>query len=237
MLPDFDTLATEYARYRTGYSDELFDHVLAAAPAHPDVLDLASGTGLAARGLAPRSRRLVACDLARNMLAANPAPERVAARGEALPFRVDSFDLVTCAQAFHWLDAKAAYREMHRVLREEGVAVIWWKVPSEDDPTARAVDDAFERITGKPAPRHPQVWRPPPPAPGLFEVSLLGDFPQPLRYTVDQYVGMMASRENLRLAAGDQRAKVLAETRRVLERMHPDGAFTVPYVQRAWVLR
>lgn len=35
-------------------------------------------------------------------------------------------DLVTCAQAWHWLDEAAAAREVHRILRPGGaVAVVW----------------------------------------------------------------------------------------------------------------
>lgn len=41
----------------------------------------------------------------------------VAGRAEAIPCRARSFDLVVCAQSFHWLDVSRALPEFARVLR------------------------------------------------------------------------------------------------------------------------
>jgi SAM-dependent methyltransferase len=238
-LPHFDSLLDAYELYRTGYSRELYDLVFAQLPRpSPRVLDLGAGTGLAARDLAPRARSLVACDIARAMLRRCPAGERVLARGEALPFRGGRFDLATCAQAFHWMDPPAAYRELWRVLAPGGVAALWWKYEDPADATARAADEAFERVTGKPAPAT------------QFETSPLPDVeespfgaedrrvvPTRLDYTIETYVGYHASRENLRRAAGPLREKVLEETTRALREMHPSGAFAIPYIQRVSFLR
>jgi ubiquinone/menaquinone biosynthesis C-methylase UbiE len=239
MLPDFDTLAQDYQRFRSGYSAALYERVLAACPPGPvDVLDLASGTGLSAHGLAGRARSLVAADIAPRMLRANPHT-RVLARAEALPFRASAFDLVACAQAFHWMEPDATYGELWRVLRRGGVAALWWKYEAAEDPTARLCDDVVRRVTGR-DPVHTDMAREavlPAIAASPFgraeEVRLV----EKLSFTAASYVGYQASRENLRRAAGLLRERVLQELRAALDEQYGEASFDVAYLDRLCLLR
>ncbi|NOZ84664.1 MAG: class I SAM-dependent methyltransferase [Deltaproteobacteria bacterium] len=65
------------------------------------LLEIGAGPGVFSFQLLKRSRRLVALDAFRNQLARNPAALRVAALGEMLPFRDDSFDFVLVANILH----------------------------------------------------------------------------------------------------------------------------------------
>ena len=236
--PDFDSLLDDYDRYRTGYGPALYDAVFAATPPRPRALDVGAGTGLAARELAPRCRAIVAIDVAPAMLRRCPVGATALARAEALPFRDGAFDLVSIAQAFHWMEPAPTYRELARVLAPGGVAAVWWKYEAIGDKTAEAADAAFERVVGKAAPVTPLETKP---LPGLADSIFSGASPLVLRWnvstTVERYVGYHASRENLRRAAGALRERVLAEMERDLRAMHPDGDFTMPYEQRLWLLR
>src|SRR6185295_11765147 len=63
---------------------------------------------------------------------------KAAAEDTGLP--ADSFDLIACAQAFHWFDPDKALTEFHRMLKKGGwVALIW----NERDET-----DAFTKQYG-----------------------------------------------------------------------------------------
>jgi ubiquinone/menaquinone biosynthesis C-methylase UbiE len=59
----------------------------------------------------------------------------VQARGEALPFRDRSFDVVTCATAWHWLPLARRGPEVLRVLRRGGALAIWWTFGGLDGDT------------------------------------------------------------------------------------------------------
>jgi SAM-dependent methyltransferase len=238
--PDFDSLQREYARFRSGYPAELFARVLAAAPPGAlRVLDVASGTGLSAQGWGARAERIVACDIGRGMLAANALPDKALGKAEALPFRDARFDLVACAQAFHWMEPLPALREFHRVLRAPGLCANWWKYEDAHDPTAVLSDAVVSRALGQPAPhtdmareeRLPAVERSP------FRAAEEVRLHHPVRFTADSYVGYQASRENLRRAAGGKRDAVLAELRRELRARHGDAAFDVLYLDRLCLLR
>jgi len=119
----------------------LFDFSVACellAPRPDDlVLDFAAGTCWAAELLNRIGVRTVAMDLSVEMMRRGrerlAADNRVilrddaafvAARGQALPFRDESFDAVLCMNALHHVPSyAAALREIHRVLKPGGRAV------------------------------------------------------------------------------------------------------------------
>ena len=128
----FDPVASDYDKYRPSYPDELFEQLerYAGTFTGARVLDVAAGTGIATRAVRARGAHVVATDLGADMLrvlrARTPEVPIVQARGEALPFRQQSFDVVTCATAWHWLPLRRRAREVLRVLRPGGVLAIWW---------------------------------------------------------------------------------------------------------------
>lgn len=128
----FDPVASDYDKYRPSYPDELFDRleVYAGTLTGARVLDVAAGTGIATRAMRSRGARVVATDLGTGMLRvlrlrSDDVPA-VQARGEALPFKDRSFDVVACATAWHWLPIARRADEALRVLRPGGVLAIWW---------------------------------------------------------------------------------------------------------------
>jgi SAM-dependent methyltransferase len=142
MRSDFNSLAGDYARFRTSYSDELFNAILeyARMPAEGRVLDLASGTGLAMLPYVRRGFSVTGVDAApamieqaRAFVPRGAAVEFTIGRAEALPFPDGAFDLISCAQAFHWFEPHAAFAECARVLRPGGALAIFWKHAARDD--------------------------------------------------------------------------------------------------------
>ena len=124
----FSQQSAAYARHRLTYPPELFAYVASAAPASHVVWDCATGNGQAAHGLRAHFDRVIATDAsARQIESATP--------GEGIEYRVAtaedsgladrSVDAVTVATAFHWFDHERFAREVKRVVRPGGVAVVW----------------------------------------------------------------------------------------------------------------
>ncbi len=127
--PDyFSKQASEYARYRPGYPDSMFEFLADIAPRRNTALDCATGNGQAAVSLASFFRHVIATDMSPSQLAAatpHPNVSYVAARSEALPVRDGSIDLLTVAQAMHWFRLEEFHAETHRVLSTGGICAVW----------------------------------------------------------------------------------------------------------------
>jgi demethylmenaquinone methyltransferase/2-methoxy-6-polyprenyl-1,4-benzoquinol methylase len=92
------------------------------------LLDLATGTGVVARAARGLTDRIVGADASIGMLIAGRAKTglpAVEAKGERLPFRDASFDMVTIGYALrHFADLRVLFDELHRVLRPGGRVLI-----------------------------------------------------------------------------------------------------------------
>jgi SAM-dependent methyltransferase len=110
----------------------------ALAPARGRAWDCAAGNGQAALPLAELFEEVVATDASASQLAQMPAHPRVrryAGPAEASGLADASVDLVTVAQALHWLPLPAFWTEARRVLRDGGVVAVWcYGIQRLDDP-------------------------------------------------------------------------------------------------------
>ena len=124
----FSRDSSSYARFRPRYPAALFGWLAAHAPARRTAWDCATGNGQAATMLAAHFARVIATDASRLQLRAADSAPRVhyaAAVGEASPLAAGRVDLVTVAQALHWLDRPRFYREVSRVIVPGGVFAVW----------------------------------------------------------------------------------------------------------------
>lgn len=141
----FSRGASAYAEFRPRYPDALFEWLASVAHGHSLAWDCATGNGQAATGLARHFTRVVATDAsAAQIAAADPHPPNVEYRvapAESSGLADASVDLVTVAQALHWLPLEAFYAEALRVLRPGGMLAIWGyslpTVSAEVDPLVR----------------------------------------------------------------------------------------------------
>jgi SAM-dependent methyltransferase len=129
----FDAAASDYARYRSGYPDEVVDDVITTSQLRRGhrVLEIGCGTGQLSVPLAQHGAELVAVELgpnlaaiARRNLADFPAA-RVAISGfEEWPLPADPFDVVVSASALHWIDPSVRFSKPARALKPGGVLVV-----------------------------------------------------------------------------------------------------------------
>jgi ubiquinone/menaquinone biosynthesis C-methylase UbiE len=133
----FSRVSADYSRYRPRYPAALFDWLASLTPRHTLAWDCATGSGQAASGLAAHFDRVVATDgSADQIVNATPLPnvEYRVAPAERSGLEAGSVDLVTCAQALHWLPLEAFYAEVQRVLTGAGAIAVWgYHVPIVDD--------------------------------------------------------------------------------------------------------
>ena len=124
----FSALAPAYAAARPTYPPALFEWLGGLAPRRHLAWDCAAGNGQATLPLATVFEAVIATDASAAQLAQAPAHPRVryrAAVAHASGLAPGSVDLVTVAQALHWLDLSAFFLEARRVLVSRGVIAVW----------------------------------------------------------------------------------------------------------------
>jgi SAM-dependent methyltransferase len=124
----FAPVSAPYAAFRPRYPRTLFTWLADIAPGHRLAWDCATGNGQAAVDLAAHFAQVVATDASEAQLSeAIPCPGVTyrCARAEASGLPDRSVDLVTVAQALHWLDLPRFYAEARRVLRPDGALAAW----------------------------------------------------------------------------------------------------------------
>jgi SAM-dependent methyltransferase len=148
----FSRQADDYARYRPEYPRELFAYLSSLEPAHDCAWDCATGSGQAAIALAEFFDRVVATDASEKQIASATKSRRVEYRvapAEKSGLDAHSIDLITVAQALHWLDVDAFFREVRRVLRPAGVLAVWCYDLLEIAPEIDAIINRFyQEIVG-----------------------------------------------------------------------------------------
>jgi SAM-dependent methyltransferase len=128
FLDHFSGHARQYAEFRPTYPVELFQWLSRLAPGRDLAWDCATGNGQAAVPLAEFFERVEATDAsAEQIVNATPHPKvryRVAP-AESSGLESACADLVTIAQALHWMPFEAFFSEVNRVLRPGGVFAAW----------------------------------------------------------------------------------------------------------------
>lgn len=120
----FGGVAADYRRFRPRYPAALFAHLANLCSARRLAWDCACGSGQATVPLAGHFARVVGTDASPGQLAAAPARAGIewrVAPAERSGLATASVDLVTVAQALHWLPVAAFHAEVARVLVPDGV--------------------------------------------------------------------------------------------------------------------
>lgn len=215
----FGAVAADYDTFRPSYPAALIDDLMAAGPV--DVLDIGCGTGKATRLFADRGARVLGVEIDAAMAAV--------ARSHGLSIEVSgfeewddrgrTFDLIACAQAWHWVNPVVAGPKAARLLNAGGTLALFWNI----DELAADVWTVVEEVYGRVA---PELIRPRTAGDDqthLRELQAAGGFgsveavtyPGERVWSVDNWIGQVSTQSN-HLLLGPRLPGVLAELRAAL---------------------
>ncbi len=143
MSVDFGQTAADYGRHRAGFPEAFFERLAAfgVGRAGQPVLDLGTGTGTIARGLARRGCAVTGLDKSEALLGearrldaqSGVHVDYRVARAEQTGLPARGFEVVIAGQCWHWFERAQAALEARRLLEPHGRLVIahfdWLALP------------------------------------------------------------------------------------------------------------
>lgn len=148
----FSTGSEDYAAFRPVYPFKLVDELAKVSPGRRLALDCGCGTGQLSTLLAERFEAVVATDASAAQIDKAEPHKRVTYRvalAEDSGLADGSVDLVTVAQAAHWLNLERFYEEVRRVAAPGGaVALIAYGMLSVDAEVDAVVGRFYEETVG-----------------------------------------------------------------------------------------
>jgi len=145
----FSGHAQSYQQFRPRYPAVLYHYLALRAPGTSLAWDCGTGNGQAALGLAERFARVVATDPSAEQIAHARPHRRVVYRVATYDSGIDggSAQLVTAAQALHWMNVEAFVAEARRVLQPGGLLAVWCYSLCRIEPRIDELVQFFYRVT------------------------------------------------------------------------------------------
>ena len=125
---NFSAHASVYAQFRPVYPAELYEFLYSLLPEKRIAWDCGCGNGQVAGVLADSFEKVEATDISQKQLdhaVQKPNIHYHLTKAEDSGLAGSSVDLITVAQAIHWFDFDAFYREVYRVGRPGSVIAVW----------------------------------------------------------------------------------------------------------------
>lgn len=148
----FSGHARQYAAFRPTYPDSVFATLAELAPGRRRAWDCATGSGQAAVGLVRHVGHVVATDASVRQLASAQRHDRVSycvARAEEAPIGNHTVELVTIAQALHWVNVERFFAEAARALVPGGIFAAWgYGNPSVSEDVDPILTELYEGTLG-----------------------------------------------------------------------------------------
>ncbi len=124
---NFSAQSKLYARYRPHYPPSLFEFLYEQVERFDKAWDCATGNGQVAGVLAQKFNTVYATDISQQQLDQAEEKQNIvyqvgSAENSGLTTKVD---LITVAQAIHWFDVDAFYKEAKRLSHEETYLAYW----------------------------------------------------------------------------------------------------------------
>jgi ubiquinone/menaquinone biosynthesis C-methylase UbiE len=124
----FSDHAKAYAAFRPVYPEELYAFIFKHLKNRSLAWDCATGNGQVARYLCKHFKKVYATDISQQQLANAYRAENIEyslSKAEDTNFPDDQFDLITVAQALHWIDTGPFYKEASRTSKADALLAVW----------------------------------------------------------------------------------------------------------------
>ena len=214
----FTGKAEVYAKARPGYPDAAIEYINSLGSQNAIFADIGAGTGKFAELIAQKGYTVLAVEPntdMREQLTAALLPYKnakiISGSAEATGLLDHSVDVITCAQALHWFDLEAFWKECRRIGKQDSIVIaIYNSTLDESNSHRKFSTEAF------------------------FTNPTMKEFPNPIFYTCESWLTYMTSHSHDPLPDDPRYAAHIAEMKAVFERENVDGFMRHDVVTRVY---
>ena len=159
-IEPYKGIAVIYDEVRPSYPDKLIEDVICKTDLkiNDRLLEIGPGTGKATVQFAEKGFNIHGVELGKDMA---EVFRRKCAKYPKVSIEVASFDqwdaeeqekfdMIYCAQAFHWLDVNIKYKKCYELLKDDGYLVLFWYKPSENESdSSKIINEKVEEVIRK----------------------------------------------------------------------------------------
>jgi SAM-dependent methyltransferase len=127
MKDRFSQHAPQYAQFRPGYPNELYQFVFSQVKNFECAWDAGTGNGQAAQVLAKQFKKVLATDISSAQLEQAGKADNIfySIAAEKIDQPESSIDLITVAQAIHWFDIPTFFKTVTQLSKPDAVLAVW----------------------------------------------------------------------------------------------------------------
>ena len=204
----FTGKAEAYAKARPSYPEAAIDYITSLAPPDAVYADVGAGTGKFTELLAKRGYQLFAVEPNADMqkqleitLSPYPNAKTVVGTAEATTLPNNSVDIITCAQALHWIDPNAFREECSRIGKSNSIVVALYNISRGGSSAEHCKSSTAE----------------------FFKNPTVKEFPNPIFFTRENWLAYMTSHSGDPLPSDPNYAEHVAEMNAIFDRESVDG--------------
>ena len=149
---NFSSQSDQYAKYRPTYPSEFFTYLKSIIPNNQNAWDCGTGNGQVAKELASFFENVYATDISQSQIDNALKAENIeysVQPAEKTNFSNDQFDLIVVAQAIHWFDFEAFYKEVNRTAKKNAIiCVIGYSRLQISEPIDQIITEFYTKIIG-----------------------------------------------------------------------------------------
>lgn len=138
-IEPYKGISVIYDEIRPSYPERLIQDVISKTgiKTKDKLLEIGPGTGKATVQFAEKDFTIHGVELGEDMagILRNKCANYKKVTLDVAPFEQwnsptnEQYDMIYCAQAFHWLDANVKYKKCHNLLKDNGYLVLFWYNP------------------------------------------------------------------------------------------------------------
>lgn len=148
----FSSHSSLYATFRPDYPEQLYQFIFQYLNQKNSAWDCATGNGQVARYLSKHFDHVYATDISQQQLSNAYHTDNIqyaSEPAEKTSFNENQFDLISVAQALHWFDLPAFYKEVKRAGKPGSLLAVWgYNIPLVSPEIDRVILDFYTNIVG-----------------------------------------------------------------------------------------